>query len=79
MILKYGDNDNGWSWIGDVRRATELRDDSEWDIDLGDDDDNSSIIEVEYRNGDRLVYNLSAKKVYLCNDDTGSTIDVIKN
>lgn len=80
MILKYGDNDSGWSWIGDVRRATQHKDDSYWQVDLGNaSEKDSCILEVEYHNGENVVYNFSAKKIYLCNDDTGSTIDVIKN
>ena len=80
MILKYGDNDNGWSWIGDVRRATHYPDDSDWEVDLGNaSEKDSCILEIQFNNGEKIIYNFAAKKIYLCNDDTGSTIDVIKN
>lgn len=81
MILKYGDHDHGWTWVGNIRSAREIKElpgAGDWDVSVGT-NENPVYIELTFKNGERFIYRLGVNKVYLCNEDSGSTIDVIKN
>lgn len=67
MILKYKDNDGNWNWIDDIRHFKKVS-------------DNEPVkLELTFQNGDIVDYELSVQEAYICNDSTGSTIDVIKS
>ncbi len=78
MILKYGDKVNGWSWVSGIQEISEIKDSSYYDLLIGDNKD-PSYFKVTFTDGDELVYALGVKQAYLCNDQSGSTIDVLRN
>jgi|GEM_PF-2647287 len=79
MILKYGDKKNGWTWLGSVQEVSEVSDDEiPFDARLVGDNSESQCYQITFNDGEVEFIILAIEEIYLCNEESGSTIDVLK-
>lgn len=78
MILKYGDKGNGWSWLSGIQEISEVKNSTFYDVAIGEKED-ASYYKIVFSDGDEVIYALGVKQAYLCNEQSGSTIDVLRN
>jgi hypothetical protein len=79
MILKYGDKKTGWTWLGSVQEVSEVSDDEiPSDVRLVGNDSESQCYQITFNDGEIEFIILAVGEIYLCNEESGSTIDVLK-
>ena len=78
MILKYGDKNTGWTWLSSVQEVSEVTDDNlPSDIHhVGELD--GQCYKIIFNDGEVEFISLGVGEIYLCNEETGSTIDVLR-
>lgn len=80
MILKYGDKLTGWSWVSSIQEVTEVPDpEIPSDARIVGDIDNGLCYQLTFDDGESEFVVLGVSEIYLCNEETGSTIDVLRS
>jgi hypothetical protein len=80
MILKYGDKNTGWSWLSSIQEVTEVDSDNiPDDARYVGEETGAQCYEVTFNNGESEFMVLGVGEIYLCNEETGSTVDVLKS
>lgn len=88
MIIKFLDHDNQWTWINSINEITKIGYINPGSLDLLEFDasevemfgeSNGSlplIVSINTNTSKRLIA-INAKQAYICNSESGSTIDIL--
>jgi len=79
MILKYGDKKTGWTWLSYVQEVSEVPDNQiPQNARYVGDHSTGQCYQITFNDGEIEFIVIAVEEIYLCNEETGSTIDVLK-